>query len=137
MSSISESFEQAVQRYRRHGQVAACGFTLFMLSIAAGVFVGKGPLPVFLVFALIGWLTVFIAAVTAPSLKCPKCEELVVRTKGAHCPICGNQSLSQRSWLHVRSCSSCGQELNYGKGARRFKIHCCMHCGTHLDARGL
>ncbi|WP_281850798.1 hypothetical protein [Dyella sp. GSA-30] len=110
---------------------------VFMLTIPAVFLLDKKYMPALMIVALIGWLTALAAAFTAPSLQCPECNEYISRTNGDHCPACGDQRLSERSWLRARACSSCGQQLIYGKGGRRFKIRCCMHCGTHLDARGL
>ena len=68
---------------------------------------------------------------------CSECDSSLNKATGQYCPECGGSSLTDGEWWQPRRCGKCALELRYSKGVRKFKVHYCSVCGSHLDEEGL
>ena len=118
------------------GFVAITWSATFLGGLAPNVVRQNGGLTALpaMLFWLIGVASIFAGNA---GFKCSECKASLHRAKGQYCPECGGHPLIDGDWWHPRRCGKCGLELHYGKGGRKFKVHYCSECGSHLHEKGL
>ncbi len=137
-----EAFAPALKRHRQLQRITIGAFLTFFLLIFSPVVLQRWtPVSpqVVVPLALIAWLTIVGGAIlTNWVLRCPLCEQNVVRGAGEHCPECGSRSIRREHWWEPRTCSTCGCALRFrGRGRKRlFKVRYCGQCGCRLHEQG-
>ena len=145
MKTTLESFAPVAEEYRRCLRVAQISMATFVAITWGGVALG-GLFPTIMskhgtwivVPAMICWFAALVSALAAQAcLKCSECDASLQRAKGQYCPGCGRHALIDGGLWLARRCGKCGLKLHYGKGGRKFKVHHCSECGSHLHEKGL
>ena len=134
-AKIFQQFAPLAARYRRYFRVRlaiiAVAALILIISLIRDQKVTGWTFGSF--FSI--WLTALLGEFTFPIPKCPACQNDLERI-GEHCPECGAVALSRATWFTSPRCGDCSKLIRRTRG-RKYKIHCCSHCGIWLDDKGL